>query len=280
MIAPLAFQLAQAPVGVHSLPPAAHVLAGLGVAAGMLVWLFGRKLMRLGFLIICGAFGGFVGFFLLPMASPESLFGAPSPYVGMGAGGAMGIVGGIMLFRFAVAILTGLALGMAGVLVSATVLHFGPVQGAPQRLAKAPALAAAEEHLASRNRGIDGLSPAADLSQRVNGFMSASKIHVEKGWADVPPRHRMMMAASGFGAVLVGFILGCLAPQRSAAIATALFGSAVWMWGALWLINAVEAPGRAALNAGGALGWLVVWLTVAALGFAFQVGAGRKREPA
>jgi hypothetical protein len=86
-----------------------------------------------------------------------------------------------------------------------------------------------------------------------------------------------VISASAVGAGFFGFLVGLLFPRRSAAIATALFGAAVWLPCSLWMVNAAEAPGREFLNQGGAIGWLVVWLTVSALGFAFQAGMGREK---
>jgi hypothetical protein len=65
-------------------------------------------------------------------------------------------------------------------------------------------------------------------------------------------------------------------PVRSSAVATALFGSAVWLASAAWIITAASLPGHGHLNQT-AVVWLVVWLVVATAGVALQIGTFRGR---
>jgi hypothetical protein len=259
---------------LQALPPVIHILAGLGLVGGIVFWVLGRKLLRPGFAFLGAVAGGFVGFFLFPTLAPADVFGAPSPYVGLAAGGCLGLVAGIVLYRFAVAIVTGGALAMAGVLVAATALHFGPVQNAPSMVADGPAKAAEQ---AKTEQGEKAVQVLAD---QVTGFMKASAESVGKEWSEFPPHQRMIVSASAVAGGLFGFLAGLIFPRRAAAVSTALFGAAVWLPCGLWLVNAAEAPGREFLNKGGAIGWLVVWLTVSALGFAFQAGLGGKKKAA
>jgi hypothetical protein len=262
---------AQPPIGLQSLPVAIHIFAGLGLVGGIVFWVLGRKLLRPGFAFIGGVAGGFVGFFLFPTFAPPEVFGAPSPYIGLAAGAGLGIVAGVVLYRFAVAIVTSGALGMAGVLVAATALHFGPVQNAPTMVAEGPAKAAEQAKEAEKK------TPPPELAEVVTGFLNEAAGGVQAEWSELPPHNRMVISASAAGAGFFGFLVGLLFPKRSAAISTALFGAAVWLPCSLWMVNAAEAPGREFLNQGGAIGWLVVWLTVSALGFAFQAGMGREK---
>jgi hypothetical protein len=234
----------------------------------------GRKLLRPGFAFLGAVVGGFVGFFLLPTFAPTDIFGAPSPYVGLAAGAAMGFVAGVLLYRFAVAIVAAGALAMAGVLISGTALHFTPVQDAPTQIAEGPAKAAEQA------KATEGEKTAQVLADQVTAFLKDTSASVKTSWDELPPHNRMVMTASALGAGLVGFLMGLFFPVRAAAGATALFGAAVWLPCALWLVNAINTPGRSYLNQGGSIGWLIVWLTVAALGFAFQVGFRRPKKAA
>jgi hypothetical protein len=258
------------PAGLHSLPPAIHIVAALGLVGGIVFWVLGRKLLRPAFAFLGGVVGGFVGFFVFPTFAPADVFGAPSPYVGLAAGGCMGLVAGVVLYRFAVAITTGAALALAGALIAAVGLHFG--QNLPSMVSDGPAKAA-EQAKAS-----EGEKPVQVLAEQVTGFMKASAESVSQEWSEFPAHQRMIVSASAVGGGIFGFLVGLIFPKRASAVSTALFGAAVWLPCGLWLVNSAEAPGREFLNKGGAIGWLVVWLTVSALGFAFQVGLGGKKK--
>src|ERR1041385_3561149 len=60
----------QSPIGAHSLPPAIHILAAFGLAAGLVFWSLGWKLRKPAFAFLGGIAGGFVGFFLFPTFAP------------------------------------------------------------------------------------------------------------------------------------------------------------------------------------------------------------------
>jgi hypothetical protein len=161
---------------------------------------------------------------------------------------------------------------MAGILISGTALHFTPVQEAPTQIAEGPAKAAEQAKASSTQK------PTEVLAEQVTAFLKEASDNAQGAWSELPPHNRMVMMASALASGLVGFLMGLFFPVRSAAGATAMFGAAVWLPSALWLVNAMEAPGRDYLNQGHAIGWLVVWLTLSALGFAFQTGVGSKKK--
>jgi hypothetical protein len=240
------------------------------------MWFFGKKLMRPAFALLGAVAGGFLGFFIFPTFSPAMVFGAPSPYLGLAAGGAMGLVAGVVLYRFAVAIVTATALGTAGVLIAATALHFGPIQDAPQRVTAAQTKDQSKTDPAKSDQKP---APPRAVSERVTEFLHATADEVVQAWDEIPAPQRTVMTVAGLGGAFLGFLVGVFMPGKSAAGATALFGAGVWLPSALWLLNAADAPGRTMLNRGGAIGWLVVWLTIGALGFAFQLStSGKKRK--
>ena len=264
----------QSPIGAHSLPPAIHILAAFGLAAGLVFWSLGWKLLKPAFAVLGGIAGGFVGFFLFPTFAPATVFGAPSPYIGLGAGLALGLVIGITLYRFAVSIITAAAFALAGVLIAATVIHFGPLQNIPQAIDNGQAQAAPP--------AAPGEQPHATevLAEQVRSLVTSGYDGVAKKWSELPSAQQLMVVVAGLAGAGLGFIVGASAPRRSAAVSTALFGSAVWLPMLVWLLYAIQFPGRQFLERGGEFEWLVVWLTLAALGFAFQIAMGRRASKA
>lgn len=268
---------------LSSLPMAAHLLAVVGLIAGLVLWVMGRKVLRPIFCILGAVGGAGAGFFLLAQVT-ENMFGVPSPYLGMTLGATLGLAAAFMLFRFAVAISTGLALGLAGVLLAAAYVNFRPVfteSPPPPEQLTTPALSAPgfspSETPSRREQVIEAVRPVA---QKVREFVRAKVEDLNTAWEARSGQDRLVLAGSGLGAALAGFLLGLLAPRRSAAIATALVGSAVWLGSAAWLVAAMETPGRKLLDQS-AVVWLVIWLVAATLGVAAQItGLRQKKKPA
>jgi hypothetical protein len=254
-------------------------LAGVGVVAGLMFWLMGRRLLKGSFALLGGVAGAMGGFFLLPTIT-DSLFGVPSPYLGMGVGGVIGLAIGIVLFRFAVAITTALAAGLAGALIAAVYIHFAPAATMPAF--QTPALNTPIEPTrltTPSDRIHQAIEAAKPMAHDVADFVSARAGEVKTAWEQLPTHEQFVLALSGLGAAAAGFFLGFLAPQRSSAGATALFGSAVWMGCAMWLAEAANVPGSDRLH--NAVVWLPAWLLIAAAGFVLQTkGLWGKKKPA
>jgi hypothetical protein len=260
---------------VSSLPLAAHILAGIGLVAGLLLWFMGRKVLKPIFCIFGALGGAWTGFFLMAHVG-DTFFGVPSPYIGLAVGGLLGIGAAVMLFRFAVAISTGLALGLAGILIAATYLHFvpqhDPARDGPARQSLpgvAPLSLTGEQKKAV-------VQAAQSMAAEVKEFVSEKVQDLRDSWNGLSGHDQVVMGVSGLGAALAGFFLGLFMPVRSSAVATALFGSAVWLASAAWIITAASLPGHGHLNQT-AVVWLVVWLVVATAGVALQIGTFRGR---
>lgn len=272
----------QDPGSFQALPAAAHILAGIGVLTGLVFWLMGRKLLKGAFALFGGVAGAMAGFFLLPTVM-ESFYGVPSPYLGLAAGALIGLSIGVFLFRFAVAITTGLALGLAGALIGAVYIHFAPAPPSETPAIAAPALNTPIPPTGLSPTTSDRIQKALDaarpMAQDVADFVSHRADEVYTAWKALPTHEQMVMAISGFGAASIGFALGLLAPKRSSAIATALFGSALWMGCGVWLAEAANMPGYDRLH--NAVVWLPAWLILAMAGFVLQIkGLGRKKAAA
>src|SRR5690606_6268339 len=112
---------------LEHLPPTAHLLAAGGVIVGLVLWAVGQKILRVVFAALGSLAGGAAGFFLLPLLAPTTVAGYPSPYVGLLIGSLIGMTIGIVLFRFAVAILLAAGAGVAALLIGAAAVQFQPV---------------------------------------------------------------------------------------------------------------------------------------------------------
>lgn len=288
---------------VQALPIAAHLLAGGVLGAGLILWCMGRRVVKPGFALVGGLVGGGAGFLLGPALGPAEIGGFPTPYVGLGVGAALGLIAGVMLFRFAVAISTGAVLGLAGVLVSLIVMTSPETQAEAGDAIGAAALQTfqgAEDGSAGETSGGGGdpaalappppaeFTPSVDsalseetkqkmraVAERVEAFLVALGDELRPRWEALPGRARLTILAAGLGGSVAGFLLGLVMPQRSSAAMTALFGAAVWLPAAVWLAHAFDAPGRQLLNLS-ALGWTVAWVIMAAIGFAAQVSGMRR----
>lgn len=292
---------------VQALPIAAHLLAGGALGAGLILWCMGRRVVKPMFALVGGLVGGGAGFLLAPAFGPAEIGGIASPYLGLGVGAVLGLIAGVMLFRFAVAISTGTVLGLAGVLVSLILMTSPEVQAeagdalgaAALQTFQGPEDGSADETVAP---GADpsALAPPAPaefvpsvdaalseetklkmkaVAERVEAFLAALGEELRPRWEALPGRARLTIIAAGLGGAAVGFLLGLVMPQRSSAAVTALFGAAVWLPAAVWLAHALDAPGREILNLS-ALAWTVTWVVLAAVGFAAQVSGMRRPKKA
>lgn len=279
MLQPMSDLISLAQSTVESLPAAAHILAGVGLLVGLILWLTGRVLLRPAFATLGALAGGAVGFFVTPSAF-DALLGVPSPYIGLMAGAAIGLVLGIVLFRFAVAITTGLAVGLAGVLIAAVYLHFAPkpIEPAPE----SPTISIPTPALDAVRAREQTVELAKSTAETVRTFIAHKAEEVRAAWDEVPDSARFALGVSGVAGAVIGFLLGLLAPKRAAAVATALFGSALILGCGGWLAEALSLPGHQYLDQR-AVVWLPVWIGIAVVGFAVQtsgLGKKQKKKPA
>ncbi len=274
---------------VRSLPWAAHALAAGGLVSGLILWCIGRKVLKPIYATIAGLAGGAFGFFGLPLTGLDYVASIPSPYVGLAIGGVLGLVIGVALYRFAVAVSFGAAAGLAGILISATALNLQP----QAREATRAAIAALEQQMADVEaehaaavQPAEPPSPEAKqqgaaqaVADQAKAFLSALGEEFSSRWAALQAGDRIVVLGSGAFGIGLGVILGLIMPVRSAMAVTAMFGSAVWLVSAVWLLNAVDSPGRELLDRGAA-GWLVIWTAVALIGFIVQrSGLPGKKSP-
>ncbi len=283
---------------IQGLPWAAHWVAVAAVVAGLLLWGVGRQVLKPLFCLIGGIAGGVGGFFAASLLGIEQLGTVPGPFVGLGVGGVLGMAVAASLFNFAVAVGFGVVAGLSGVLVSATVLdlHTEPRTGIDaaiglprERLVHIDAehavilaqLQTAPRGTPEAARGTpEAESSGGSLTERARALASGLGEEFRSRWDTLDPRSQFIVALAGLGGAGAGFLIGLLLPGRSAAAATALLGSAVWLTGGVWLAGALDVPGREFLDRG-PKEWLIIWLSVAGVGLAVQLqgmGSGKKAE--
>lgn len=114
--------------GLQSLPWGVHALIALGMAAGLVLWLVGQRMLKPLLVMLIGLVGAMVGAMILPASGL-------SVWHGIGFGLVGGLLVGLLLYRSAMAVGFGLVLGAALPLIAASVLQFYPVAGTARETA-------------------------------------------------------------------------------------------------------------------------------------------------
>jgi hypothetical protein len=230
------------------------------------------------FALIGVVLGGSIGFFLAPVLAVEPIRDIPTPYVGLGVGGLVGLTAAVALFRFTMALGAAAVLGLAGMMGTSVYLDYAePVPEGEVQTVTPAALAAPE----TADHGYDAVpdrepATSADVTawaiqsaERTREFLQRSIAAGQARWERVPGPHRLMVAGGGVCGGLLGFLFGVFVPRRASALVTALFGSALWLSCAAWVAHATAAPGLAFLDQPTQV-WLVIWPVTASIGVLVQ----------
>jgi len=90
-----------------------------------------------------------------------------------------------------------------------------------------------------------------------------------RAWDKAPQKLAAGLAGSSLVGALVGLIMGVVAPTFSAALVTALIGSALWVRCGGALVTLVGLPGGSLLPRT-VPGWLLVWIAASVIGLGIQ----------
>ncbi len=101
---------------IQELPWGVHLVMIAAMAGGIVLWLFGRSVIRPTTAIVGAAIGAGIGFVLIPALAPAS---GVSPYLGLFAGLVVGLIAGAVLHRFATAAMFGAVLGVSSATLAA-----------------------------------------------------------------------------------------------------------------------------------------------------------------
>lgn len=115
--------------GLSSLPWGVHAAMALAMAAGIVLWLCGQRVLKPLLVTVAVLMGAVIG----GLVVPSTTWGEPlGVWQGMGLGGVLGLLIGLLLYRSAMAVGFGVVLGAALPLISASVLEFYPIAGAAE----------------------------------------------------------------------------------------------------------------------------------------------------
>jgi len=207
----------------ENLPSLAHVLALVGCIVGLLLVLFGRKLVRTAHAITGLIVGGLLGFVL------SNGFDDSGVWIAWSIGGAcLGLTLSLLLFRIWVGISLALVLG---VVIPMLVLLWSYTPAPPTvNLADDDTVQALRE---AANGAANPLTREAvelpeftdEMREKLYALPAAQWQSVRDWWADLSDTLRTSaMLAMGAG-LLSGLIFGLLKPHLGAALQSALVGS-------------------------------------------------------
>lgn len=293
---------------LQELPWAIHGSLVVALVAGLILWAFGRKVVKPIFATLGGVTGGALGFFIAPTTGVHDVAGFPTPYIGLGLGALLGIAAGIALFRFAMAVSGGAVLAIAGIVGSVVYLHQAPVppesgtspatqpestppeEPAPEEPpAEAPAVPPSETPPEVEGNADAPPETAAQQAERIArtaaertlAFLKELGNELSLRFQAYPTRARFIIVAAGLAGAAFGVLAGLIMPRRSAGAITALLGAAVWIPSLFWQLQKLEAPGHTFLASLGPASWAGVWLGASLLGIAIQwSGLGARKAKA
>lgn len=283
--------VSQAGTTLRELPVGVHGGAVGTLIAGLVLWLFGSKVLKPMLALAGAAIGGALGAVILPQWSPGQIGGFASHYVGLAGGVLVGILAALIFFRFAMAVAGGAGMAMLGALGVAAYLSLTP--GALPWRAPEPGTPGTGEQINARIQ-----SAAGELARSVDQFTknevattqpaggslpqtgtAYEELKAELGdlWSRTPQRSQVLLiAGAGLGA-LIGILIGQIMPNKAAAVLTSMAGSAMALASVTWLARAFEAPFRGVLDQGPLI-WLAVWAILAVIGVVVQLHRPKKTE--
>lgn len=300
MLIPLAdLTLAQA------LPEGGSVPLGVALLAGLLLWIMGARVIKPVFFLLGLAIGAFAGTTILPLTglptfNPGGVTLTPG-VTGLIAGGILGSLVSLAMFRLVIAFTSALAFAAAGVVGALIFLHFNPTVGEGDPSDAQTAMVESGESIAgitsSLNEEItrEAAERSADLLDRDEKFLDEDTKQQLKDAAERsrqflkqlgqtiseemerrPARDKMIAFSSGFAGLAFGLLLGVAMPRRTTALVTSLFGSAVCMASVSALLTARSGERPEYLDQS-ALVWAIVWAGLTIMGLMIQLGFLSKR---
>lgn len=281
---------------LSGVPAELGLLSALAFFCGLAMWLMGSRVIKPIFCGIGMTFGASVGFTALPLIFDQQVFGIDPHWVGMGVGGVFGIIVATIVMRFTI------ALSAAGVVATASVLIAGVwLEAERGELSPAAWTAGAGEAFenAEKNAGnksdrdektanlflrsvpIEGederIIEAGMRANEARRFASELAGELSAEWKEIPHQERLLLSGSGVLGSVVGLFFGLTMPRKSAAVVTAMAGSAIWLTNAAWIADAAGSSYSARVEWTASLK-LLTWLFVSFLGAAWQISRLRKKR--
>jgi len=275
-----------------TLPWGAEAIAGAGLVAGLLLWLWGRKLVKPLYALAFGVGAGLIGF-----TGPAAL-GAPiNPHILMIALGLFGVIVGLIVFRITMGLTLGMVMGV--VVASVAIIAIDASADARRAAETAPvpdresidnersqAILRSMDDIARNMAGNDEADEgdqatsdaerlARSAAEQVRLFMDELFGEVGAWWETIPIRLRIAAVGGWFMGFALGLLLGLSKPSVVAGFASAFVGAAIWLPSGAYLAHDLGLPGVQWLpSKAGA--WVSVWIVTACIGAAIQ---WTKRKP-
>ncbi|MDX2016681.1 MAG: hypothetical protein SFY95_03455 [Planctomycetota bacterium] len=300
--------------GLGDMTVAAHTIAWGSLLAGLLLWLFGHKLIKPIF-ALAGLVGGAmtIGTIIHPML-PEQVLGAPSAWAALAIGGVFGLLAGFVLYRFAMAFAGGIVFATVGLLGAAAYVHHSsgnlpslidsftaPTPPATPSESASPGSPAASERQAALwlaawqaeqtappGEGVSKVlsSPEAQkAADAIAEFAATARERASAIGADLKakfdalaPRDQLIISGGGVLGGLIGLLAGLVKPKKTAAILSALLGSAIALVSLTWTSREYDLPFASYLQHT-PMRWLGLWLITAGVGLAIQLSMMKKLPP-
>ncbi len=290
----------------QSLPEGGSVPLFFLLAAGLMLWLFGAKIVKPVFFLFGVAIGGFVGSTILPLTGlpPFDLgeFTINPGFTGLIVGAIIGALVMLAMFRMVITLTAAIAFGAAGLMGAMVYLSFNPTDkgklnntesaivdtgesmtNAFDAAADAIAVEAAERSIALLNSGDgdplidkDTKNDILDAAERSRAFVTRVVKTVQDDLDKRPARDKMIAFSSMFAGIGFGLLIGVVMPNRAAALVTSLTGSAAWIGAGTALLTARNGTIPDFLDQP-AVTWAAAWIIIAILGLFVQLGFLRKK---
>ena len=285
----------------QSLPEGGSVSLFFLLAGGLLLWLFGAKIVKPVFFLFGVAIGGFVGTTILPLTGlpPFELggFSITPGFTGLLAGAIIGGLVMLAMFRMVITLTAAIAFGAAGLLGAMIYLSFNPtttndltpnetaiadsgdtMTNALDATTDAIAREAAERSVDLLNSGTDDpliddetKSDLLDAAERSRAFVARVVETIQNDLDKRPARDKMIAFSSMFAGIGLGLLIGVVMPTRAAALVTSLTGSAAWIGAGTALLTARNGEIPAFLDRSAVI-WAAAWIIIAILGLLVQLG--------
>lgn len=288
----------------HPLPWGAPAIAGAGLITGLLLWLWGRKLVKPLYALVFGVGAGLIGF------TGPAMLGVPiDPNILMVALAIFGVIVGLVVFRITMGITLGIVLGFA--VATGAVLAIGAQDEAKHAAETAPIpdeeqiyqegaqlledlgseeiqksideLAAGLQRETSTGTASESQSDsitgaeriALSASKQVRAFMLELWNEAGTWWETIPIRLRFAGVGGWLAGFALGLLLGLSKPTIVSGFASAFVGAAIWIPSGAYLAHWIGMPGTQLLPSSAGM-WAGVWVVASCIGAGIQ---WTKRKP-
>ena len=243
----------------------------LGLTCGVILWLFGHKVLGPVVFILGGAIGAAAGIIAPQHLEITTIAGYPASLIGLVLGAILGALLAGALYRTAITLGSGLVFAVAGLITGLATL--GPA-GEPSAAELPPAVPVVDSTIA-QNTTSDQTVPPTESSlitatERATTFVSASMGDVRQRWDALDEGGRLRVAAMTFGGLTLGLLIGLIAHQRASAVVTASLGSGVSLYSLAWLSTQSPMPWTDVIGGFGPREWVIAWGAAAIIGIIFQ----------